>query len=58
VPTGGITVAAAGEWLAAGAVAVGLGGELVPKALRDAGAWDEISRNAAALLAELRRKEA
>ena len=32
------------EWLAAGAVAVGLGSELVPKELREAHAWDEVSR--------------
>jgi 2-dehydro-3-deoxyphosphogluconate aldolase/(4S)-4-hydroxy-2-oxoglutarate aldolase len=54
VPTGGISISSAGEWLAAGAVAVGLGGELLPKRLRDAGAWGEISDNAARLLAELR----
>ncbi len=58
MPTGGITVANAGEWLAAGALAVGLGGELLPKALRDARAWDEITRNAARLLAQLRGNEA
>lgn len=55
VPTGGITVATARAWLDAGAAAVGLGGELLPKRLRDAGAWDEISDNAATLLAELRK---
>lgn len=54
VPTGGITVATAPEWLAAGAAAVGLGGELLPKRLLEAGAWDEITDNAARLLAELR----
>jgi len=58
VPTGGISVATAGEWLAAGAAAVGLGGELLPKALRDARAWAEISRNASELLRELREKKA
>ena len=52
VPTGGITIASAGAWLNAGAVAVGLGGELLPKALRDAGAWDEISANATRLLSD------
>jgi 2-dehydro-3-deoxyphosphogluconate aldolase/(4S)-4-hydroxy-2-oxoglutarate aldolase len=56
VPTGGITVATARAWLDAGAVAVGLGGELLPNLLRDAGAWDEIADNAARLLAELRRE--
>lgn len=53
VPTGGVSVAAAAAWLAAGAVAVGLGGELLPKALRDACAWPEISREAATLLNQL-----
>lgn len=55
VPTGGITIASAGTWLNAGAVAVGLGGELLPKALRDAGAWDEISANATRLLSDLEK---
>lgn len=55
VPTGGITVATARAWLDAGAAAVGLGGELLPRRLRDAGAWDEIGDNAARLLDELRR---
>jgi 2-dehydro-3-deoxyphosphogluconate aldolase/(4S)-4-hydroxy-2-oxoglutarate aldolase len=53
VPTGGITIASAGTWLAAGAVCVGLGGELLPKGLRDAGAWEEISANASRLLNDL-----
>lgn len=58
VPTGGISVATARDWLAAGAAAVGLGSELLPKALRDAGAWGEISANAARLLRELDGDEA
>jgi 2-dehydro-3-deoxyphosphogluconate aldolase/(4S)-4-hydroxy-2-oxoglutarate aldolase len=58
VPTGGITLTTAREWLEAGAVAVGLGGELVPRALREAGAWEEISRNAARLLEQLREQVA
>jgi len=57
MPTGGVSVETAPQWLAAGAVAVGLGGEILPKALRDAGAWDEISRNAARLLEALREGE-
>ncbi len=57
VPTGGVTVTTAGAWLDAGAVAVGLGGELLPRKLRDAGAWDEIGANAATLLAGLRSTE-
>jgi len=54
MPTGGITVEGAADWLRAGAAAVGLGGELLPKALREARAWDEITANAATLLARLR----
>ena len=57
MPTGGITVEDARDWLRAGAVAVGLGGQLLPKALRDAGAWDEITRNAARLLTQLEPQE-
>ena len=53
VPTGGISPAKAPEWLAAGAAAVGLGSELLPKALREAGDWDAITRNAAELLTGL-----
>lgn len=53
VPTGGVSIAGALEWLDAGAAAVGLGSELVPGALLDAGAWDEIARNASALAAGL-----
>jgi 2-dehydro-3-deoxyphosphogluconate aldolase/(4S)-4-hydroxy-2-oxoglutarate aldolase len=57
IPTGGISPATAGGWLSAGAVAVGLGGELLPKALRQARAWEQISANASQLLAELCAKE-
>jgi len=57
MPTGGVSVETAPQWLAAGAVAVGLGGELLPRALRDAGAWDEISRNARRLLERLQGGE-
>lgn len=56
IPTGGITPAAAPEWLAAGAVAVGLGSELVPKALLDAEDWLAIGETAARLLADLRAR--
>jgi 2-dehydro-3-deoxyphosphogluconate aldolase / (4S)-4-hydroxy-2-oxoglutarate aldolase len=54
VPTGGIGIDAARGWLDAGAVAVGLGGELIPSELRDARAWDAVARNAALLLERLR----
>jgi 2-dehydro-3-deoxyphosphogluconate aldolase/(4S)-4-hydroxy-2-oxoglutarate aldolase len=57
IPTGGISPATAGGWLSAGALAVGLGGELLPTALRQARAWEQISANASQLLAELCAKE-
>lgn len=53
MPTGGITASDARAWLDAGAAAVGLGGELLPKALREAGDWDAISDNAARLMSHL-----
>jgi 2-dehydro-3-deoxyphosphogluconate aldolase/(4S)-4-hydroxy-2-oxoglutarate aldolase len=46
MPTGGVTPDNVGVWLAAGAVAVGLGGALVDPALVDAGAWDQITTRA------------
>jgi 2-dehydro-3-deoxyphosphogluconate aldolase/(4S)-4-hydroxy-2-oxoglutarate aldolase len=58
VPTGGVGIATARAWLDAGAAAVGLGSELIPKELRDAHAWDAVSRNAASLLEQLRRAAA
>ncbi len=53
IPTGGVTPATAREWLDAGALAVGLGSELLPRELRRAGDWDEIARRAARLVADL-----
>jgi 2-dehydro-3-deoxyphosphogluconate aldolase / (4S)-4-hydroxy-2-oxoglutarate aldolase len=58
VPTGGVSIETARAWLDAGAAAVGLGSELIPKALRDAHAWDAVARNAALLLEQLRRTAA
>ena len=54
VPTGGIGIEAARGWLDGGAVAVGLGSELIPRALREARAWDAVARNAALLLEQIR----
>jgi 2-dehydro-3-deoxyphosphogluconate aldolase/(4S)-4-hydroxy-2-oxoglutarate aldolase len=54
VPTGGIGIAAARGWLDGGAVAVGLGGDLMPSHLCGAGARDAVARNAALLLERLR----
>ena len=46
MPTGGVSLENIGEWFAAGAVAVGAGSELCPKALAEAGEFDKISANA------------
>jgi 2-dehydro-3-deoxyphosphogluconate aldolase/(4S)-4-hydroxy-2-oxoglutarate aldolase len=54
VPTGGVTPGNLAEWLAAGALAVGAGGALVPRGA-DA---EEIERRAAAFTAALRSARA
>jgi 2-dehydro-3-deoxyphosphogluconate aldolase/(4S)-4-hydroxy-2-oxoglutarate aldolase len=46
VPTGGVTPDNAGDWLRAGAVAVGLGGALVDPRLAAAGDWAAITERA------------
>lgn len=46
MPTGGVTPVNLGEWFAAGAVAVGAGGDLVPASALAAGDTDEIARRA------------
>jgi 2-dehydro-3-deoxyphosphogluconate aldolase/(4S)-4-hydroxy-2-oxoglutarate aldolase len=51
VPTGGIGAATAAEWLAAGAWAVGVGGELAPAVLDGADARAALTARAQALLA-------
>jgi 2-dehydro-3-deoxyphosphogluconate aldolase/(4S)-4-hydroxy-2-oxoglutarate aldolase len=53
LPTGGVSAANVGEWLAAGAHAVAAGGELCPApALRD-GDWADVTRRAEAFSAAL-----
>lgn len=46
MPTGGVTPENVGLWLAAGAVAVGLGGSLVDASLVANGDWNAITRRA------------
>ena len=46
MPTGGVSAANVGEWLAAGAFAVGAGSELCPPKLAREGRFDEISMKA------------
>ncbi|HEY9630352.1 MAG TPA: bifunctional 4-hydroxy-2-oxoglutarate aldolase/2-dehydro-3-deoxy-phosphogluconate aldolase [Coleofasciculaceae cyanobacterium] len=53
IPTGGVTVENAQEFLQAGAIAVGLGSQLFPKEAIVMGRWTEITDQAAALLHRL-----
>lgn len=48
MPTGGVSVDNVAEWVSAGAVAVGAGGELCPSTAMTNGRWDEITERAAA----------
>jgi hypothetical protein len=48
MPTGGVTLDNAGEWIRAGAVAVGLGSALVDAKAIDEGRFDVITANASA----------
>lgn len=50
VPTGGVSPESAREYLAAGAVAVGIGGNLVSNKLVAAGALEQISAGARACM--------
>ena len=51
IPTGGVDVEAVGDWLAAGAVAVGLGGPLIGDALKPGGDLDALAERARAVCA-------
>jgi 2-dehydro-3-deoxyphosphogluconate aldolase/(4S)-4-hydroxy-2-oxoglutarate aldolase len=46
VPTGGVDLTNIQAWLAAGAVAVGVGGDLCPRGLMKDGHWSEIAERA------------
>lgn len=46
MPTGGVSPENIGDWFAAGAIAVGAGGDLVPSAALAAEDWAEITRRA------------
>jgi 2-dehydro-3-deoxyphosphogluconate aldolase/(4S)-4-hydroxy-2-oxoglutarate aldolase len=50
LPTGGVDAANAGEWIKAGAVALGVGGKLVDKDAIRAGDWDTITERARELM--------
>jgi len=54
LPTGGVTAATAYEYFAAGAVALGIGSELVDVATLQAGAYGDITERARALMVAVR----
>jgi len=50
LPTGGVDIGNAADWLAAGAVALGVGGKLVDRATIKAGEWDVLTQRASELM--------
>jgi 2-dehydro-3-deoxyphosphogluconate aldolase / (4S)-4-hydroxy-2-oxoglutarate aldolase len=54
IPTGGVTVENAGDWIRAGASAVGVGTALLDRAAIAAGQYDVIADNAARIVANVR----
>ncbi|HEY9848698.1 MAG TPA: bifunctional 4-hydroxy-2-oxoglutarate aldolase/2-dehydro-3-deoxy-phosphogluconate aldolase [Leptolyngbyaceae cyanobacterium] len=56
IPTGGVTLENATEFLQAGAFAVGLAGDLFPQKLIAAGNWEAISQRAIKLMQQLQTK--
>lgn len=56
MPTGGVTPENLSEWFAAGAIAVGAGGELVPASALREGDLDEIERRARRFAEALRER--
>jgi 2-dehydro-3-deoxyphosphogluconate aldolase / (4S)-4-hydroxy-2-oxoglutarate aldolase len=53
MPTGGVTIENAGEWIRAGAVAVGLGSSLLDGKAIDSGRFDLITENARTVVANV-----
>jgi 2-dehydro-3-deoxyphosphogluconate aldolase/(4S)-4-hydroxy-2-oxoglutarate aldolase len=54
MPTGGVTLDNAGDWIRAGAVAVGVGTSLLDAAAVAAGDYDLLRKNAERILASVR----
>jgi 2-dehydro-3-deoxyphosphogluconate aldolase/(4S)-4-hydroxy-2-oxoglutarate aldolase len=53
IPTGGVTLENAKEFISAGAIAVGLSGQLFPQKLVDKGDWEAIAQIAKTLIQQL-----
>ena len=54
LPTGGVDAQNAGEWIKAGAVALGVGGKLVDREAIKAGDWDTLTTRARELMEAVR----
>ncbi len=54
MPTGGVTIDNVGEWVAAGACAVGIGGDLIAKELVEKEAYGALTERAAELVRNFR----
>ncbi|WP_397547617.1 bifunctional 4-hydroxy-2-oxoglutarate aldolase/2-dehydro-3-deoxy-phosphogluconate aldolase [Rhodothermus marinus] len=55
MPTGGVTLTNAGEWLRAGACAVGVGSALLDRAAIAEGRWEKLTENARTLMESIRQ---
>jgi 2-dehydro-3-deoxyphosphogluconate aldolase/(4S)-4-hydroxy-2-oxoglutarate aldolase len=53
MPTGGVTLDNAGDWIRAGAVAVGIGSALLDAKAIDGNNWDAITANARRVIASV-----
>ncbi|WP_397546324.1 bifunctional 4-hydroxy-2-oxoglutarate aldolase/2-dehydro-3-deoxy-phosphogluconate aldolase [Rhodothermus marinus] len=58
MPTGGVTLTNAGEWLRAGACAVGVGSALLDRAAIAEGRWEKLTENARTLIESIRQARA
>ncbi len=58
IPTGGVNVDTAGDFIAAGAVALGVGGALVNKAVIESGQFDVLTEAARQLIEAVKRARA
>lgn len=58
MPTGGVTLTNAGDWLRAGACAVGVGSALLDQKAIAEGRWEKLTENARTLMASIRQARA
>ena len=57
IPTGGVSLTNAGEWLQAGAAAVGIGGALLDRSAIASGDYEKLTENAEVLMSGVRRTQ-